>query len=180
MDKKKIILIILISLIALYSDFRFIIKMQLGGINTTKSKLTQLKKQIDKVTKELTAMQELKRKQEQMRKEMLARVKKFISKGQLTSLLEDISLTANKNKVKFTQIKPSKQIKQDDKALQGAKLTPLVITLDLSGGYHELGSFINDLENKEQFLAVESLKIENDTSNYLHQKVNLTLKTYVK
>lgn len=181
MDQKKIILIILTCLTLLYADFQFVIKAQLGGIKSAKSKSTQLKKQVDKLSQELASLQELKRKEEQSKREMLARAKKFIFAGQLTPLLEDISLTANKRKVKFTQMKPVRQqVKKDDKTLLTAKLTPMTINIDLSCGYHELGAFINDLENKEEFLKVENLRITADAKDGSSQKVSLVLKTYVK
>ena len=52
--------------------------------------------------------------------------------------------------------------------------------MDLSAGYHQLGKFINELENAQVFVIVQELKIEPQPGNYLKQKAALTLKTYVK
>ena len=78
------------------------------------------------------------------------------------------------------QINTSKDAKVQEEVMAGERLLPVIITLDLTCGYHSLGSFINALENAGQYIDVQDMKIIRDPHNYLLQNVNLVLKTYAK
>jgi Tfp pilus assembly protein PilO len=109
--------------------------------------------------------------------------KRIITEAQFASLLQDISKIANNNEVKILQLKPFRQslpANQDAKVKALGSFTPFLISLDLSSGYHNLGKFINGLENLESFVKVQEIKIEPFEDTYLNQKVNLVFVTYVK
>lgn len=187
LDKKKILLIIAASLVVIYLDFAFLIKSQFRSLRDIRSKITKLKKELGNLNKDLTIMRDLEQKQTDIKQETISKVKKIITEEQLPLLIQDISRIANKHDVKIMQIKPVKDLKvQGGKASNIVssdigKLTSILITLDLTCGYHNLGSFINDLDNSEQFIAmIEELKIISDPADYLRQRVNLALKIYVK
>ena len=59
-------------------------------------------------------------------------------------------------------------------------LPEVIIDMDISCGYHNLGQFVNDLENNEIFLAVDELRITPRQDDYFNQDIGLKLKTYVK
>jgi len=177
LDNKKIFLIIFIFLIVIYLDFTFVIKIQLGDLRTQEPKIIKLKKDLDALQSGLAKMQDLKNKQRQTSQKLLSKAKKIISGEQIPGVLQDISSTANKNNVNIVQIKPIKESKA--LASQTGKFSTLLIALDLFCDYHSLGKFINDLENAPIFMAVENMKITSQPADYLRQKVNLVLRTYV-
>ncbi|MBI4972858.1 MAG: type 4a pilus biogenesis protein PilO [Candidatus Omnitrophica bacterium] len=175
LDNKKISLILLATFIIIYLDFSFVVKMQIKGIQESDPKISKLKNDIDKLNKDLVATQELKTKQDQDKKSASLKAKKIITEDQIPALMEYISNQANQKKVKINQIKPSREAK-----VEPAKSSPLLLTLDLSCDYHNLGAFLNDLENAPEYLAVQDLRITRDTKNDFLQNVSLVLKTYVK
>jgi type IV pilus assembly protein PilO len=172
LDIKKIIFIILVCLIIAYVDFAFVIKMQFQAIGRIKSEIITLKKDTDTLNKNLTLMQ-----QAQKKELTSTKIKKIISEGEQPKLFQKISDIANKYNVKITELKPTKETKVKEEAK--SEVSPLLLTLDLSGGYHNLGSFINDLENLEEVIVVENLKITPQQDSF-KQRVNLSLRTYVK
>jgi Tfp pilus assembly protein PilO len=180
MDKKKTILIILSLIIFVYFDFNFILKAQLKGINSLKPKVLNLKREIDSLNRDLAKMQELKLNQTKEKENLKFQSKKIITEEQLPSLLEEISLIANKNNVKIMQIVHAKEVKKEEKVPSGQNYLLLSVTLDLLCGYHNLGGFINELENAPQLLSIGDLKIANEANDYLNQKVNLVLKVYIR
>lgn len=182
LDNKKLILIILIFVIFLYADFNFLLKIQLAALKTSEPKIASLKKDFDNLRKDLVKMQELKKKQIAPGQKTLLRLKKIISSEQLTSLLQDLSNIANKNDIKIEQIKPSKegQALKQGKIAGIDKFQLVLITLDLTCDYHHLGKFINDIEDGENYVAIQAMKIKSQPNEYFKQKVNLVLKTYVK
>lgn len=175
LDNKKIFAIALVCLIIIYIDFTFLTKLQLRTIGNSRTKIIKLKEDMGALIRDLKIMQ-----QSQIKQVAPLKSKKIISDEEIPSLLQDISDIANKHNVKIKQIKPSRDTKAKDEAVQGAILSPTIITLDLSCGYHSLGSFLNDLENAVRFIAVQGMKVTSSSSDYLNQSVNLVLKTYVK
>jgi len=176
-DIQKIILIILVSAIVIYVDYAFIIKLQLGSIGSTETKIIKLEKDIAALNKDLALMQQS---QAQMKQKTPLKTKIIISEDEMTGLLQGIYNLAHKDNVRIIRIRPLKDPKAKEEVMGEQKVTPMVIAMDLSCVYHSLGSFISDLENAEQFLAVQDLKIVRSSSDYMRQDVTLNLKTYVR
>ncbi len=182
LDNKKLMLIALISVIVLYIDFNFIFKAQIRGLVKSGTEVARLKKDLDNFKVDLKKMRDSESKQVISSQKSMPKVKSIISENQFSGLLQDISKTANNNDVRILQIKPSRMLveNQNSKAKPPANLTPFIINLDLSCGYHNLGKFINELENLPAFVSVRDIRIEPQDDNYVKQKINLTLITYVK
>ncbi len=160
-------------------------------------KIAKLKKDIDVLNKDLANLSQFKKEQSN---NTSAKNIKVVSEKELSFLSEDISNIANKNNVRIMQISPSKvkdvketknakdaknvkevkDAKEAKKETKAANFTTFNIGLDLSGSYHNLGKFINDLENSDKFLAVQAIKIEPVKESYLWHKISLVLITYVK
>lgn len=178
LDNKKILLIAIACVFVLYIDYSFIMGMQRNGIKSIKTQKEKINKDITELNKNLVDLEILKKKQG----DAPVKQKKLITEEQLTALLEDISLAANTNNVKIMQIKAEKELKAKDvkPAVSAVKAKPLYIILDVSGSYHDIGRFINNLENAEKFMSVLEIKITRDSSDYMKENVNLLLKTYAK
>jgi Tfp pilus assembly protein PilO len=176
LDNKKIILIILICLVIIYVDFSFVIKIQFQTISGIGSKIITLKKDIDNLNRNLVLMQ-----QNQKKQTAPVKIKKIISQDDMPQLFQRISDIANKHNVKIMELKPiaaEAKTKENADSSKGEFRTQ-ALALDVSGGYHSLGSFINDLENADEFIVVENFKIV-PQQDYFRQKASLLLKTYVK
>jgi Tfp pilus assembly protein PilO len=178
LDNKKLLAIILCSLFILYIDLNFLMKTQLKSLGALNKKITQLKKDLGAFKKDSTTIQDLKNK----KATPLLKAKKLISDEQAVSLLQDISNLANKNDIAVIHLKPSKDLSGSPQAKAPGieNSVPLTISLELTCGYHNLGRFINDLENSTIFIAVQEIKIASQSQDYLRQRVSLILRTYVK
>jgi Tfp pilus assembly protein PilO len=174
LDNKKIVLILIISTMFLYLDFNFLLKAQMNWAKKSADGMVKLKNDFKVLDFGLKNMQDMKSQQKNLSQ---GKAKKIIFDYQLASLLQDISKIGNANNVRILQIKPSRDTQ---KAAASLKFSPVSISLDLICGYHNLGKFINDLENSQTFISVESFKIEARPEEVLRQRVSLTLKTYVK
>jgi len=179
-DKKKMILVFLVSLAVFYLFYSFLINGQLKAIRQKEPQIIKLKTSLDTLTKELAQVQELKNKQVKL--DTLSLAKKIISEEEKVSLLRNISDIANKNNIQIIQLRHAEesQSPKQEKTAAAVKAQLLLITLDLSCDYHSLGKFINELENAQTFMAVQSMKITTQATDYLKQKVNLVLRTYVR
>ncbi|MDO8662311.1 MAG: type 4a pilus biogenesis protein PilO [Candidatus Omnitrophota bacterium] len=182
LDNKKLMLIVLISVVVFYIDFNFILKAQVRWLAKSGTKVERFKKDLDNFKIDLKKMRDLESKQTLASQKPVSNAKSIIPANQFSSLLQDISRTANHNDVRILQIKPSRMPteNQSNKAKVPVNLNPFMVNLDLSCAYHNLGKFINELENLQAFVSLRDIKIEPQDDNYLKQKVNLALVTYVK
>ncbi len=180
LDKKKIILIIIVFVAVVYLDFTFVIGRQMGNINTLGQKITKIKKDLDKLSRDLDKSKATNGKQVETSQKPSPKVKKVLSNTEVVSLLKNISEIAKKDSVQIIQIKSSKEAPSGPgKASAADKFSPVFVILDLVSDYHHFGKFINDLENAQTFMEVQSFKINSEQTNYMQQAEQLTLKTYV-
>lgn len=173
LDNKKIILIILMSVTILYFDFNFLLKAQMASAAKSKEEVVKVNNDLKALDAGLKNMQAVKAGQKAAAK---LPDKRVIFEPELTSLLHDISKLANANNVRILQIKPARETKKD--AI--VKFTPVLISMDLICGYHNLGRFMNALENNQVFMSIESYKIESQAQDSLRQKVSLAVRTYAR
>ncbi len=183
LDNKQIMLIVLISAVLIYIDFNLIFKAQLAGLNYTNAQVVVFKKDLINLKLGLKKMQDFKSQEALSPQKPIPKAKRIIPENQIASLLQDISKLANNNDVRVLQIKPfrSSQVNnQDNKIKSPSNITPFFISLDLSGGYHNLGKFINGLENLQGLVSVQDIRITPQEGDYLKQRASVTLITYVK
>lgn len=179
LDNKKIILILITTLVIFYIDYSFIVAGQRAGIKSLRPKIAKLKEDIANLKKNLQNIDNLK-----AGKTQGIAARQIISEGNLALLLEKIANIANSRNVNIRQIKPVKEEKPlalDSKvSAQPANLFPVYLNLDLSAGYHNLGNFINDLENLQELIIVGDIKIRRQEEDYLKETAELLLRIYVK
>lgn len=183
LDKKKLMLVGVICLVVIFIDISFVMKLQLAGLSAQGPRITKLKADIEKFNVDLAKMQSLKN-MDGKKQPGVVLLKKLISEGQITTLLQNISETAKKNGVRISQIKQAPEAQEAKKSGSVAKspsgLISYLISLDFTADYHTLCRFLNQLENGEIFIAVQDMRITPNAGNPVSQACFVTLKTYVK
>jgi len=185
LDNQKKILILIFCVLIVYVDLSFILKAQMAGLKSFDPKMARIERDLLNLSRDLENMRVSKIKQKVVSQKFPIKSSKIISEGQISGLIKDISNEANKFDIKISQIRPSREVKAAKPAATSAsvvvvdKFIPYLINLDLVCDYHNLGKFINALENSSVFMGVQELKISTQTPDYMKQKVNLVIKTYV-
>jgi len=175
LDRKKIIGILFVALVLIYLDIAFLMSLQLKSISKAGKDSKKLKSDIAQFKREFA--------QQQHAKASSPMTKEIISEAEIPLLLQDITDMANRNNVKILQLNPAREVvvgRGKKGATAVSALKPNLIALDLICDYHDLGAFINDIENAIKFMAVEELKISQDSGSMFQQSVMLVIKTYVK
>ncbi|MDP2906046.1 MAG: type 4a pilus biogenesis protein PilO [Candidatus Omnitrophota bacterium] len=185
LDKnKKVILFALIAVVLAYLDLAYVLRMQLGAINRVRPQIIKLKNDLKSLDRDLERMRSQEKQQGAPKQAMAGNAKKLVQESRLDALLEQISDTALRRNVNIVsmQKKPYKEeaVSSDKaKSAPAAKWTPYFINLNLSCAYNDLGKFINDLENFQDFIAVANMFVTPGKKDIYVQDVNLALKTYV-
>ncbi len=178
LDKQKKILIVIFFVFIAYVDMTYILKAQLAGLKSLNPKIARLENDLKNLNRDLESMRNSKSKQGMSEQKSALKSVKIISEGQISGLLQDISNEANSSGIKIIQIRPSREIQAVKSAGIPDKLIPILINLELICDYHNLGRFINRLENSDVFMGVQEMKISAQPQDYLKQKVTLVIRTY--
>ncbi|MCX5707632.1 MAG: type 4a pilus biogenesis protein PilO [Candidatus Omnitrophica bacterium] len=175
-DKQKLIAVVVAFAVIVYVDVSFVLKGQVKALSVTKANVAKLNTDIQAVKRDVAIVQ-----QNQSKEKSNLKIKKLVSEGELLSLLEQVSRIAKDNAVRVSQINPQKAARPPEKAGQKqSAFISVLIKLDLNCNYHNLGTFINDIENSEYAVSCEDIRIVPDSSSGARERVMLTLKTYVK
>lgn len=177
LDKQKKTLIVIFAVLIVYVDMTYILKAQMAGLKNLNPKIIRLEKDLKNLNRDLENMRNSQGKQAVQKP--VFKSSKILSEGQISGLLQDISNEANKLDIRIVQIRPSRETQAAKAALPSDKFIPMLINLDLICDYHNLGRFINKLENSDVFMGVQEFKVSTQLPDYLKQKVVLVIKTYV-
>ncbi|MBN1914064.1 MAG: type 4a pilus biogenesis protein PilO, partial [Candidatus Omnitrophica bacterium] len=161
-------------------DLVFLASLQSQGIRNKSLKIAKIKKDIDGLNRDLTAIKRSSGTKDGGLEQGF-RQTRVISEEEIPALLKEIANIANNNNIKIMQIRPLRNFKGKEEPVAGLKkFSVLGIGMDLSCGYHDLGKFLSELDECQQVILVENMKIAPASLDSFQQKVNLLLKTYVK
>ena len=178
-NQKKILIVIFLILIV-YIDSCYILKAQIAGLKSIDPKIARLNTDLANLNRGLENMRLSKSNPAVAPKQKKALPSsKILPESQISGLLQEISNAANKFDIKIDQMRPSRQVQKEKTIIGQEKLIPMLINLDLTSDYHNLGRFIQALENSLVFMSVEEMEISTQLPDYMKQKVTLVLKTYV-
>jgi len=178
---KDIVLILVLVVIFFITDYNLILNNQFKLLTHLNSKVKDYKSKsllakdfTQKVDSFNTRRLSLKSKSEQLAKEI-------VSENDVSLLIEDISNIANKEFVKISQIQPQIENKSPKKlSTQEFKFSLLNINIDAVAGYHQVGKFLNKLENSNSFISVKELSISQEANSNLRHNIRLVLSTFIK
>ncbi len=178
LNKQTKILAVLFAALIVYLDAAYILKAQSSGLKRLDAKTAKLNLDLANLNRGLESMQSMRLSKGVPMKAFQAT--KIIPDGQVPGLLQEISAQANKREIKIIQMSPVRPAQKEKSAAQN-KAALLLINLELSADYHNLGRFIQALESSAVFMQVQELKIATQAQepDYLKQQIRLVLKTYV-
>ncbi len=96
---------------------------------------------------------------------------------QLPELFEMIAQAARNSQVRLIGVKPKVEIGQVTPGASG--FLELPVQVDASGGYHQLGMFVDALERSKSLLRIEELKIQQDPKDIWHHEATFIIHAYL-
>ncbi|MDP3730825.1 MAG: type 4a pilus biogenesis protein PilO [Candidatus Omnitrophota bacterium] len=106
--------------------------------------------------------------------------KKLPAEQEIPALLENLSNMAKESNIKIIGIVPAMSYSKEDKSADKNQIyreIPILITA--KSGYHELGNFLNNLENADRFMKAADISIEANKASPKKHDVELLVCTYV-
>ena len=175
-EKKKILALYALGFLVVFAlYFMLLLKPTLGALATLIPEVRTLKTDIKAVNDDLNFEDKLKNKFESVQSKLKEYGNKLSRERELPKLLENLSDTAKSSRVKILSISP--QNKKDTGEEDGiCQEMPIAITGQSS--YHDLGSFINKLENDERYMQVSDIKIKTNPSNPKKHNIEFVVSAY--
>lgn len=185
LDKQKINNILIVVGLVVLLDVFFILKPQFNKI--TKEYLPKKRE----IIQELKAFKEgvktspgVAVKLQQLETNVEESLSQLTSEQDIPGFLSWISSVARDNKVRLMEIKPLKELKIKRKAKDAAgslkdRYYLLPVQLNLESGYHQLGSFLNQLEQGRYFIRLADLMVKANSKSTITHDINLKLETFI-
>jgi len=106
--------------------------------------------------------------------------KRLPGQYQISSLLEDFSNVAESSGVKILRLKPLEDPGSISKT-KGPSLpySEFPILIEARAGYHQVGYFVNKLENMDRFIKITDVDIDGNTQDPRRHNIKMRIITYV-
>jgi len=171
-----------VTLFVLMGYMKFFLGPALQKGGRLGSEVKDLKQHLMSTQASLVKLPQMEKEIVRLRQKSEASKVRFPSKTELPELLEHLSEVAESSDVKIVEILPANMIPAPmkmEKVVQGA-YEELPIAFTAKSGYHELGSFINRLENSERIFTVKDIEIKADPSDPKRHHIRLVVATFVR
>lgn len=105
--------------------------------------------------------------------------KRLPGEQEIPSLLENLSAMAKNANIKIIGIMPAPVTPKEGAAKRDRIYKEIPIVITAKSGYHELGIFLNNLENADRFMKVVDIDIKANRAMPVKHDVELIVCTYV-
>jgi len=160
--KKRVLLIYAAALlIAILAYTCLLLGPSISKLTDLVPRLRQMQADIRAVRADLPLENEMKEKNRRALEKLTSYGNRLSREKEIPALLESLSKLARDSRVKILGITPL----QKARASSGRLYQEVPISITAQSGYHELGNFINKLENNERFMQVSNLSIRGNPGN---------------
>ena len=174
-SKKQMTLIALVALFAVTVYFNFVLKPHVTSCVRAVIKVNKLHSDLKSAQADIRNIGKYKNSLD-AHKEKVERYEKMLpAEQEIPNLLENLSAMAKSSSVKIVGITPAvtKQAQKD----QIYQEIPILISA--KSGYHELGKFLDNLENSDRFMKVADIAIKSNYTTPRKHDVELLILTYI-
>jgi len=97
---------------------------------------------------------------------------KLPDRKEVPQLFRELDKVATESQIKFVSVE--EKLPEERKHYRRFQWN-----LQMEGGYHELGRFINKLENMDRFIEVSNIQIASNPGNFLKHDIRMEVSTFV-
>ncbi|MFH1868543.1 MAG: type 4a pilus biogenesis protein PilO [Candidatus Omnitrophota bacterium] len=178
-DKQKIIALVIFAVCLLYADMQLFIGPTMRAMKTTGPKVKELKQKYVFAKNSAVNIPKYKQQIEQFNDKLSLHKMRFSTNQEISTLLKELSTTARNTGVKIVAVKPHTPVVNTKDAGSQEAYKRFPISIRAVCGYHQLGVFLNNLENAETFMRVTDIRILSDSKDIKAHQVYLLVNTYI-
>jgi Tfp pilus assembly protein PilO len=151
----------------------------MASLAKTLPKLRQLQRELAVWENAVANIPRYKAQIEGMRERLSNQKKKLSTKQEISSLLKRLSEIAKDSGVKILSIKPHPAVAGQQQDMASGTYQKYPISIKAVCGYHQLGIFLNKLENADTFMRVSNIKITANPENFTQHFIYILVNTYI-
>lgn len=175
-SKKKVLLIYVAALLAITIAYGYLLlRPSVSRLTDLIPKLRSRRAEIQAVRTDLPLEDKLKEKNRLAAKRLKAYESRLSREKEIPALLENLSKLARDSRVKILGITPLQKVP----ASKGRIYQEVPISINAQSGYHELGNFINKLENDERFMQISNLSVRANRNNAKWHNIRFVVYAYM-
>lgn len=178
-EQKRSYAIIGAALFMLVIYIAFLIIPTFGSLARVSRTAGDLKKKIDLVNSRLEHIDEMRVKLETLKKEQSGYGTQLPDEKEIPRFLEGLADVAKESNVNIQSVTPHELTAKPEDQGTGKYYGAMPVVITAKSGYHQLGHFINDLEEGGRFITVEDVKIQYDNNFPRKHNVQMVLRIYV-
>ena len=168
---------IMIGIFAL--DYFLIMKGQLDNLNNLNPKINILIQDLNTAKQNVTNIATYSTQVKSLNEQFDGASLKVVSQEELPRVLESISRLAQDSKIKINQLFPIKGSQELLLTNNEGKYYSFPILVEATGGFHEVGRFVDQMEKDEILKSVTALTIAAGPQEATRLTIKLTIKTVV-
>lgn len=178
LEKRQLFFGVVLVVLALVAYIKWLVAPPFRDIRDLQVKISEKKRSLSTIEKAIPRLPEMEAKIAHLRQRANTLKGQLPGRSELPTLLERLSEVAEKSDVKIIEISPSTTIQVGRGVPDVYEELPIAITA--KSGYHELGSFINQLENSDRIFLVKDIQIQSDRNDQKRHHVRLMVGTFVR
>ena len=179
LKNQKLVIYGIITFCLLVANYTLFLKPTMASLSRTTPKLRQMQRQLALAENNVVNIPRYKAQIDEMRKSLSKQKKKLSTKQEISSVLKGLSETAKDSGVKILSIKPYPAVTGDQQNIVSSAYQKYPISIKAICGFHQLGTFLNKLENADTFMRVSDIKITADPNDYTQHLIYVLVNTYI-
>ncbi len=178
-EQKKLYVTVGGAVIIVVLYLTFLILPTFNSLSEVSRMVKDLKDRINLVESREKRLDEMTERLNVLREEQTRYAKQLPVEKEIPKFLEGLAAMAKESNVKILSVTPQEFSTKglDEETARYFREMPIVITA--KSGYHQLGYFINKLEQGERFVEIQDLSVQYDSKYPRSHNVKIVLKAYV-
>ncbi len=176
-----LLLVVLVTLIVAVLYLSFVFVPQVVRVFKLTADTAKMRSQLNSARVVIGSFEKMNKDLEEQSQKVESYEKKLPAEQEIPALLENLSNIARGSNIKIIGIAPvMSYFFRDDKSVKEGQIyreIPILITA--KSGYHELGSFLDKLENSDRFMKAADIDIKSNKASPNKHDVELLVSTYV-
>jgi Tfp pilus assembly protein PilO len=179
-SKKKVLLVYVLSVLFVIAFFfYFFLGPAIAKLFDVLPKVRALSMEIKMAEEDFQFEEKLKRKLGSLNEKMTGYGNRLSREKEIPMLLESLSRLARKSRVRILSITPfQKRLKEQEKGEKESVYQEVPIAVSAQSAYHDLGTFINKLENDERFMKITDMEIKANRTNAKRHDIDFVVYAY--
>jgi type IV pilus assembly protein PilO len=159
-------------------DYFLILRHQIGALTKINPEIETLRTNIERASNQVARLPNYQDQLDALTLDVGDLRKTFLSKDQISLLLEDISLLADKHHLNIEAVLPKTIEMESVLEYETTRYLELPVFIEANGGYHDFGRWLNALEKIEPIWRMDSFTIVS-TGNAKVHRIQLAINAIV-